>query len=191
MAENNTDRGDVAELLAAYSTNRGESLLSMTHRTPTLLVFLRHFGCTFCREAAADISAKRLEIERRGVELCFVYMPGHDADASAPQIETGERKARRFFDRFGLGDVARIADPTHRLYRCFDLSRGTIGQLLGPRVWARGVAAGLLKGHLVGGLVGDGFQMPGVFLLHDGRVVRAYRHEHAGSVPDYCAIAEA
>jgi hypothetical protein len=156
---------------------------------PVLLVLLRHFGCTFCREAAADIAARRAEIEGSGVGICFVYMPGHGPGADAETATRASAKAEAFFARYGLADCPRIADPTRSLYHALELPRGTLGQLFGPRVWLRGVVAGLFKRHLVGGLVGDGFQMPGVFLLHRGKIVHAYRHEHAGSVPDYCGLA--
>ena len=38
------------------------------------------------------------------------------------------------------------------------------------------------------GLAGDGLQMPGVFVLVDGRVARAYRHRTAADRPDYAAL---
>lgn len=181
VCEKNTLRAE----LARATTNSGVSLLGLTERAPVLLVLLRHFGCTFCREAAADVAAKRNQIEGRGATVCFVYMPGHTADVD----ERARAKADAFFARYDLADAPRIADPERRLYRALELRRGSFAQLFGPRVWLRGLSAGILKRHLVGGLVGDGFQMPGVFLLHRGAVVHAYRHKHAGSVPDYCSLA--
>lgn len=157
----------------------GETVLGMSESGDVLLVFLRHFGCTFCREAASDVARDRGEIEGLGARVCFVYMPGEVG---------GEALAGRFFGRYGLDGVARVADPERRLYRAFGLGRGSFGQLFGPRVWGRGFAAGLLGGHLVGKLVGDGFQMPGVFVVRDGAVVRSFVHEHAGSRPSYAGL---
>jgi hypothetical protein len=34
----------------------------------------------------------------------------------------------------------------------------------------------------------DTRQMPGVFLIREGRVVREYRHEYASDRPDYVAL---
>ena len=44
---------------------------------------------------------------------------------------------------------------------------------------------------MVGKLVGDGFQMPGVFLLRNGRIEKAFRHQTAADRPDYCELASA
>lgn len=178
---------DLAQTLAAHTTNKGTTLLDLSHNSPTLLVFLRHFGCTFCRETAADISANRADIESQGATLCFVYMPG-TPKKNAPEDDA---KASAFFAKHNLQDCHRIADPSQSLYNAFELKRGSLTQLFGPRVWLRGFHAGVLRRHAVGTLVGDGFQMPGVFLLHNGAVINAYRHQHAGSRPDYCSLATA
>ena len=105
-------------------------------------------------------------------------------------MHTGpERDAPRFFERYGLADAPRVPDPDGSVYEAFGLRRGSLGQLFGLKVWLRGVRAGLLDRHLVGKLSGDGFRMPGVFLVRDGEVVRAFRHETAADRPDYCALA--
>jgi hypothetical protein len=36
--------------------------------------------------------------------------------------------------------------------------------------------------------MGDGFQMPGVFLLYHSEIIRSYRHQSAADRPDYMAI---
>ena len=48
-------------------TSTGESLSEVAEKQPVLLVFLRHFGCSFCREAISDLSKlkKRLEQKKR------------------------------------------------------------------------------------------------------------------------------
>ncbi len=64
------------------------------------------------------------------------------------------------------------------------LRRGRFAQLLGLSVWWRGFTS-LLAGHHPGALDGDGTQMPGVFLLHHGRVVRSFIHADVADRPDY------
>jgi hypothetical protein len=100
-----------------------------------------------------------------------------------------EELARTMFTRYGLQDVLRISDPSRRLYAAFGLERGTIGQLFGLKVWVRGFYACLLAGHRLGRVVGDGMQMPGVFLIHRGQIVRSFRHRTAADRPDYVALA--
>jgi hypothetical protein len=57
--------------------------------------------------------------------------------------------------------------------------------LFGPKVWVRGFDAGIVRRHGVGRLVGDGFQMPGLFMVFHGQVLRSYRHQSAADRPDY------
>jgi hypothetical protein len=100
-----------------------------------------------------------------------------------------EEAGRTFFAKYQLDDLPRFSDPQQQLYRAFELSRGSWWQLLGPLVWWRGAKA-FFAGHGIGWLQGDGFQMPGAFVLHRGRVVQAYRHRFASDRPHYLGLAE-
>jgi peroxiredoxin len=163
------------EILAAARTSSGEELLVLSRRSPVLLTFLRHLGCTFCREALAELGRRRQELEADGTRLAFVHMGT-------------EEQARPLFERYGLGDAPRVSDPGRALYRAFGLERGRAGQLFGPGVLLRGIA-GLLKGYGAGRPVGDGFQLPGAFLVRSGQILRAFRHATAADRPDYEELA--
>lgn len=173
MAETSSD---IAECLAAMPLSGGRSVLEASRTRPVMLVFLRHMGCTFCREAMADLGRIRSELEAMVLPV-LVHM-------SEPA------KAAATFERYGLRGIEHISDPTRQFYRGIGLARGGLLQLFGPSNWIRGIQAGLLDGHLVGMLEGDGFQMPGVFIIQDGRVVQAMRHGTAGERPDYLALAK-
>jgi hypothetical protein len=142
---------------------------------PTLLVFLRHFGCIFCREMVADVRRAKA------------------ADASYPPVlffyQGTVEQGRAFFD--GLWPEARaVADPDKRFYDGVELERGSVGQMFGGQVWACGVRAAA-KGHFVGAPVGDPWTMPGVFLVEaDGRVLWQHDFAHAGDHPDFARLAE-
>jgi len=154
------------------------SLLERSQSTPLLVVLLRHLGCTFCREALADLAAQRDEIEAAGVQPVLVHL-GTEAQAAT------------LFDRYGLADMPRVADPQARLYRSFGLGRGRFGQLFGVASWTRGFRAALLDRHGVGQLAGDGFQMPGAFLIRRGRIEQSFIHRVSADRPDYARLATA
>lgn len=154
--------------------SRGMSIAALSERRPVLLVFLRHLGCTFCREAAADLRDRRGTIDVSATIVVVTMSP--------------PTEARAFLAGYGLGDVDVVSDPDRSLYRAMELRRGTLGQLFGPRVWLRGVVTGLFAGHFVGALRGDGLQMPGAFVISKGRVIAAFRHRDAADRPDYCAM---
>src|ERR1700677_4448649 len=103
-------------LLAAYTSQNGQSLAELASR-PLFLVFLRHFGCTFCREAVDTISKKRQEIDAGGSRLAF----GH--------LGTGG-KTQGVFNLYGLLDVQRYSDPEGPLYQAFGLLRAELRQYL-------------------------------------------------------------
>jgi hypothetical protein len=159
-------------------TQDGYSLLELSQLRPTLVVFLRHAGCTFCREAVADLARLRPEIERSGTGIVFVTM-------------SPEQEAASFFARYGMADAPRISDPQCRIYRAFELRRGGWRDLFGWPAWKRGFQAGVVAGHGIGMPHGDGFRMPGVFLIHEGRVLRSFRHDGPADRPDYLLLADA
>jgi len=166
---------EVLRIALRKKTQYGVSLDEISRLSPVLVVLLRHAGCLFCREALADLQIRRREIEGEDTQLVLVHM-GSEEDA-------GE-----FFARFGLADVPRISDPERSLYRAFGLGRGALSAVFGPRVWWRGFEAVILGGHRIGRLTGDGFQMPGAFLVFHGEVVRSYRHQSAADRPDYLSL---
>lgn len=163
-------------VLAAAVTNSGENLAELSRGAPLLVVFLRHSGCPFCREALADIAQHRGAIQKAGVGIVLVHM-------------FADEFAADYFAKYGLADLPRISDPDCRLYREFGLQRGTHGQVAGPRVWWRGLVATIIKRHGVGRIIGDVLQMPGAFVVHDGEIVRTFEYETSADRPDYAEFA--
>lgn len=164
------------------TVNGGETLAVLAEQQPVMLVFLRFFGCSFCREAISDIAAKRKSLESKGIRLVFVHMA---ADAEI---------ANTFFKKYKLYPVDHVADPAKVFYRAFGLGAITTRQLLGFTSWIRGFQAAVLEGH--GGHyqseeLGDGFQMPGVFVVYQGQIRSSFVHKHHYDRPDYeeiCSI---
>lgn len=163
------------ELLLQMVTNEGANLIDLSESKPILLVFLRHFGCTFCREALADISKEREAIEASGSELVFVHM-------------TDNEIAERYFNRYGLEGVQHISDPECIYYTKFGLVKGNFTQLFGLQSWIRGFSAGVAAGHGIGPQLGDGFQMPGAFVIQDGEVKNSFIHKLASDRVDYLGL---
>lgn len=164
--------------LDLFETSEGMSLEQMTYSWPTMVVFLRHFGCTFCRETLADVASKRAEIDATGTRIVFVHM-----------IED-ELEAQNQLNKFGLGDIPHISDPEKILYKKFKLRKGNFIQLFGPKIWFRGMLAGMFKGLGVGKEMGDSMQMPGLFLMFKGQIVKEFIHKSAADRPEYVHFAE-
>ena len=167
---------DIDEATHLFPSQLGYSLAELSEERPVMIVFLRHFGCTFCREALSDLSAARKQIEELGFALALVHMSRSPA-------------ASALFKRYGLEGVHHFSDRECEIYRAFGLERGFAWQLFTPNLWWRAISA-TLRGHLVGKYAGDGFRMPGLFYLFDGEIWGSYRHRTSADRPDYLALSQ-
>lgn len=151
-----------------FQLSTGESLAEAASAQIVVLVFLRHFGCTFTRQLLRGLEMIEQQAREKNARLVLVHM-----------LQSGKETAY-------LGDksgVARIADPYCELYRSFGLGKAGFWELFGPRVWLRGIIA-LFRGCGVGHLAGDGLQMPGAFLFHCGQIIAAQPAKSAADMPD-------
>jgi len=149
-------------------------LHDLTADRPALVVFLRSFGCTFCREAMADVAAAKASIRAAGATIAFVH--GASASEAAP-----------WFEKYGLDDVAQVSDPGLAHYRAFGLGRTSGKALVDPKVWTRGAVCAISHGF--GGQTTEMMrQLPGVFLVQQDRVLAEYRHRSPADRPDYVAL---
>jgi peroxiredoxin len=167
---------NIEDVLRKRSCHNGHNIADLTHELPVLFIFLRHLGCTFCRETLHELAAQRRDIELEGAAIALVHM--------SPAEE-----AEEIFNKYQLNNVIRIEDTEQELYRAFHLSRGSLRRLFGIKVWVRGFIAGVLRGHGLGPRMGDVAQMPGVFLVYNGEVVREFRHISPADRPDYVSMA--
>ena len=162
----------VARTLEQAITENGTPLTDLVDASPVLLVFLRHAGCTFCREALGDIAASRAEIESSGTRIVLIHM--------------GDRAQMNLMvERYGVADLERICDPDRTLYKAFGLRTGSIPQLIGPKVWLRGLLSGLLFRHGIGLPAADFRQMPGVFYIRQSSIAQRFRHRSSSDRPPY------
>jgi hypothetical protein len=159
---------DISEASRVYQLSNGKSLAEASESKLLVLVFLRHFGCTFTRQILRGLEGIQKEAHQHGAELVLVHMLQNGKEMEF----LGERSG-----------VPRIADPRCELYRAFGLGKGGFLELFGPHVLWR-TALSLFKGCGVGHLAGDGLQMPGAFLFRDGRVVAAQPAHSASDLPD-------
>lgn len=146
------------------------SLSDLWAQGPLVLVFLRHFGCTFCREQVSLLRRDYSKFRALGVQVACVAQ--------------GDAKTGKAFSIFfDLPFPLLLCGDDLTVFHAYGLERGTAGQLFGWRSWIHGLSA-TLRGHLVGRLVGDGFQMPGAFVIDAQGTLRfTHRHQDAADNP--------
>lgn len=156
--------------------SNGSNLWEYGLQNNLLLIFVRHAGCTFCRETLDELKGKLQDLQSRKIIPIVVHLG---------TAEDGQG----MLERSGLKRVLAISNPTAELYRAYELKRGQLSQLLGPRVWWRGFQSAILKGHGTGALVGDGFQLGGAFLVENGRITKSFPAKDASDkVPFECIL---
>jgi peroxiredoxin len=164
-----------ARSLDEIVTNSGKTVLQLSQERPVLLIFLRHLGCVFCREALKDISSLKKLLVEGDQEIVFVHMEDNEI-------------AKPFFEKYHLNDCLRVADTEQRFYQMFGLTRGDLSQLFGFKTMVRGFSVGISLDQFGGSNFGDAFQMPGIFVIHNGVIKSQYIHKTVSDRPDYAAL---
>lgn len=150
------------------STGERRCLRDFYAERPLALLFLRHFGCIFCRQMVAQVRSKP------NMNVVFVGL-GTPEEATA------------FAEEFRV-EAPIVCDPDRELYRKFDLSDGNLYQILGPQVMLRAVAA-LRQGHMNIRPKQPPGQLAGAFVIQPGgQVSWEYRATNAGDNPSVATI---
>ncbi len=177
LGEQADTSNEVARTLVSIRTETGANLLTLAEKSPVLLIFLRHFGCSFCRKAISDISALQDELAKRKVRPVFVHL-------GPPEL------AKVYFDYYGLDDVERICDPDAKIYQypIFQLQRvHWMLHFIKPAV-VLGWLKGAIFKHGIGKIQGDGHQMPGIFFLCGPKIVRRFIYKTIADEPPYLKL---
>jgi len=146
------------------------SLSSYWNRQPIVLVFLRHLGCIFCREQIARLRDGYGDFTEAGAEIIC--------------IAQGDSKTGKAFSiLFELPYPILMTGDSVDVYKAYGLQRGTLAQLFGLPSIFHGLKA-MFSGVTQGKLAGDGFQMPGIFIVDQSGIVRFARaHRNAADNP--------
>lgn len=143
-------------------------------RAGLALVFLRHYGCSFCMEHALAIERRRQDFADAGLDVALVGC-GSVAEAA------------RFRDRLGL-TTALYNDPERTAYHAYGLGETPAGTLVNPKVLASGIRA-IARGHLPRRSSGHPLQLQGQFLIDREGIVRtAARPTLMSDIPPVAAL---
>ena len=163
---------DVLDLPVAGANLVPGRLRDQLDARPTLLVFLRHFGCLFCRETVAELRA----VSERDREFPPVLF-----------FTQGSGIELRAFLRRDWPAARAIADPEQRFYAAFGVDRMSPFGMLRPALWSAQRRA-QQKGFDRGERSGDVWRMPGVFLVRGAQVLWSHEFRHAGDHPEWDRI---
>jgi peroxiredoxin len=128
---------------------------------PLALVFLRHFGCIFCREQIAELRPYKDE----NIVLVAMGKVSETAD---------------FKERMEIPQQI-ISDPNKLLYEAFGLRKGSLGQIVNPSTIRKTFNA-MRSGNSLGMVKTDPWMLAGTFRIEqDGDV--SFEH-YASDISD-------
>ncbi len=144
---------------------------------PAVLIFLRHYGCVFCRDHAVQVHRARHRFAAAGARLVAI---GLGTPAQATQFREDQ----------GV-DIPLLVDPDRRSYGAAGAKTGTLSELVGPRMILRGlirtIASRLPRGSIVihpGRVVNHPAQLGGVVVVApDGSIRYAHMSEDVSDNP--------
>ena len=113
---------------------------------PAVLVFLRHYGCVFCRAHAVQLHHARNRFEEAGARLAV--------------IGQGTPEQAKEFRRAQSIDLPVYSDPERQAYEAAGAKVATFSELVNARTVARGI------GHTVTSRIRQGS-----IAVHQGRLV--------------------
>ncbi len=138
---------------------------------PTLMSFLRHFGCIHCRHRLAELEKNRDQLTAVGFQLLALGL--------------GEPKhAERYCGKLAP-HLTCFADTVNDGYYAWGLRQGTIAEFAAQGFNVlKASAKAMLDGQMQGAATGDAQMLPGTFIIdRDGIVRYAYYSEYAGDDP--------
>ena len=151
-----------------------EPLQSMQGQGPVLVIFLRHFGCMFCRDHASQLRDAYPEFTKRGFDVVAI--------GQGTPI-----RSQRFREDYNLPFVV-LGDKELASYRAYGLTHGIGNGITDPGAYKAFFRA-IGRGNFPGKPDGDSLQNPGTFLIStEGRVLRQQIGRNAGDFPSATEI---
>jgi len=145
----------LAPLVLPDADGTAVRLGALWEEMPAVLVFLRHYGCIFCREHVAQLRDHAEELRALGANVAAVGVGGGF-------------QARDFGDRAGI-DFPLLVDERLEAYAAAGLEKGKLWWALSPGNTLRRFQA-LASGHRDGQAGREPMQLGGSFVLAPGDV---------------------
>ncbi len=144
------DVGDPAPDATLTDTEGNKvQLSSIWEQKPVVLIFLRHFGCPFCRAQVAQLRSDYARFIKANAEVVCVAMGPYQA-------------GKAFSILFDLPFPVLVCGDDSSIYGRYGLEKGTFANLFNWNVMVKSFSA-LRNGFAAP--VGDPKQLPGAFIV--------------------------
>lgn len=159
------DAAELAEVRLPDAAGNETRLGDLWSERPAVLVWLRHYGCPFCRQYIARLAERYGEFESRDIALVAIGM-GDPREAT---------------DFLGGRDVPfpLLVDGGQETYRKLELTRSFLGSN-GPKVWFKALQAAVFEGNKMSVAKQDQSQLGGAMAVAPGGQIK-YLHRARNS----------
>lgn len=145
---------------------------------PAVLVWLRQFGCPFCRSYARSLNQERVRFDDARATIVLIGQ-GTPVDAAA-------------FRRSMRIDLPVLADEDRRTYGLAGTKLATLDELIGPEVVAKGLIAMARHRVFLGRNTADEAQLGGsIVVVPGGPIVFAHLSDNASDMASADELLEA
>lgn len=134
-----------------------------------ILVFLRHFGCIFCRAHAKDVWNRRNDFEKNGAKIAFI---GNGSPHMIAQFKI----------ELGISEAPIYTDPTLAAFKAVGFKRGFLAAVNPRAIFNLSKAKNLgVQQGTYSKEQGDLWQLGGLIVIKpDGKVPYLYISQVAG-----------
>lgn len=153
-----------------------KNLWTMSFEKKCLMIFLRHFGCLFCKNMLDNIASKQDFLKQRGYQIILVHQ-------SDPLV------SKEFFKGFAFKQYFEISDPYRKCYKAFNINSARPIDLFNPKV-IYGAWNSYRQGYKMSKIEGNVWQMPGLLILSEGQILKKYEFTHIGEIPNILDFAD-
>ena len=161
---------DLKDMVLQDHEGREVRLGDLWRDRPAVLVFLRYYGCSFCREQAMKLHRDRERFAEVGVRLATI---GHGTPEEAAKF-----RAKRKLEIPVLVDTDRVS------YEAAGAKIAVFSEIMGPRILARGLKHSIKSRVMQGRFSGHPAQLGGVVVVApDGSIRYAHMAEDASDAP--------
>jgi integrase/peroxiredoxin len=161
---------DLKDMVLKDHDGREVRLGDLWRDRPAVLVFLRYYGCAFCRAHAVKLHRDRERFQEVGVRLATIGQ-------GTPEEAAHFRKKRKI-------EIPVLVDPDRATYEAAGAKIAVLSEIMGPRILARGLKSSVKSRVFQGMIRGHPAQLGGVLVIApDGSIRYAHMSEDASDNP--------
>ena len=152
-----------------------KNLYECSWEYPLVVIFLRHFGCSFCKETLFGLKTHSQSIQKLGARTVIVHMAEHS-------------EGQKVMEEYGLHETLHISDKDGIYYKYFGLPLGRLHNLFNLRVLIKSLILVSKGRSLPQGVQGNPFQLSGVFIVKNGKIEYASEGIEVTDTPNWNQI---